>query len=57
MFRNIIGKWGFLSAGIIFLVAAIMPFAEGQAVKVSFFVIGIAFLVIARKKRVDIPPK
>ena len=46
MFKNFIGKWGFLIAGIIFLIAAIMPFAEGQTVKVSFFVIGIAFLAI-----------
>jgi hypothetical protein len=38
-----------------------MPFVEGQTVKVSFFVIGIAFLVIsaaiARKRRADAPPK
>jgi len=57
MFKNFIGKWGFLIAGIIFLMAAIMPFAEGQTVKVSFFVIGIAFLSIARKRRADTPPK
>jgi hypothetical protein len=57
MFKNFIGKWGFLISGIIFLVAAIMPFAEGQTVKVSFFVMGIAFLVIASKRRADAPPK
>jgi hypothetical protein len=56
MFKNFIGKWGFLIAGITFLIAAIMPFAEGQTVKVSFFVIGIAFLAIARKRRADTPP-
>jgi hypothetical protein len=58
---NFIGKWGFLIAGILFLIAAIIPFAEGQVVKVSFFVIGIAFLVvftaITRKRRADTPPK
>lgn len=61
VFENIVGKWGFLIAGILFLIAAIMPFAEGQTVKVSFFVIGIAFLVIgtaiARKRRADTPSK
>jgi|GEM_PF-3367449 len=61
MFKNFVGKWRFLIVGILFLIAAIMPFEEGQPVKVSFFVIGIAFLVIgtviARKRRADTPPK
>ena len=61
MFKNIFRKWGFLVAGILFLIAAIMPFAEGRTFKVSFFVIGIAFLVIGaaieRKRRADTPPK
>lgn len=61
MSKNFVGKWGFLTAGILFLIAAIVPFAEGQTVKVSFFVIGIALLVvgtaIARKRRTDTLPK
>lgn len=61
MFKNVVGKWGFLIVGILFLIAAIIPFVEGQTVKVSFFVIGIAFVVIgasmARKRRGDTPPK
>ena len=61
MFKNFVGKWGFLIAGILFLIAAIVPFAGGQTVKVSFFVIGIALMVvgaaIARKRRADTPPK
>ena len=61
MFKNFLRKWGFLTAGILFLIAALIPLAEGQAVTVSFFVIGIAFLVIgsaiARKKPTDGPPK
>lgn len=60
MFKNVVGKWGVLIVGILFLIAAIVPYAEGQTVKVSFFVIGIAFLVIgaaiARKRRGDTPP-
>ena len=38
MFKNFVGKWRFLIVGILFLIAAFMPFAEGQPVKVSFFV-------------------
>lgn len=55
MLKNIIGKWGFIIAGILFLIAAIMPIAAGKTLKVSFFVIAIALLVIGagvvRKKR------
>lgn len=61
MVKNIIEKWGFLIAGILFLIASIIPFVGGEAVKVPFFVIGIALLVvgaaIARKRRADTPPK
>lgn len=61
MLKNIIGKWGLLIAGILFLIAAIIPFVGGETVKVSFFVIGVALLVagaaIARKRRADTPPK
>ncbi len=61
MLKNIIGKWGLLIAGILFLIAAIIPFVGGETVKVSFFVIGIALLVagvaIARRRRTDISPK
>jgi len=59
--KSIIGKWGFIIAGTLFLIAAIMPFAEGKTVNVAFFVIGIAFLMvgaaIVRKSRADTPPK
>ncbi|HHY55937.1 MAG TPA: LPXTG cell wall anchor domain-containing protein [Chloroflexi bacterium] len=61
MSKNIIGNWGFLIAGILFLIAAIIPFVGGETVRVSFFVIGIALLLagaaIARKRRADAPPK
>lgn len=61
MSKNIIGNWGFLIAGILFLIAAIIPFVGGETVKVSFFVIGIALLLvgaaIARKRCADAPPK
>lgn len=61
MLKNIIGKWGLIIAGILFLIAAIIPFVEGETVKVSFFIIGIALLVIgsaiARKRRGDTPLK
>lgn len=61
MLKNIIEKWGFHIAGILFLIAAIIPLVEGETVKVSFFVIGIALLVIgtaiARKRRADTPLK
>jgi LPXTG-motif cell wall-anchored protein len=61
MFKDFIGKWGFLIAGTLFLIGAIIPFAEGKTVNVAFFVIGIALLVVgsavARKKRANVPPK
>ncbi len=61
MFKNFIGKWGLLIAGIIFLIAAIIPFVQGDTVKVTFFVIGIALLIagiaIVRKKRASTLPK
>lgn len=61
MSKNIIGNWGFLIAGILFLIAAIIPFVGGETVRVSFFVIGIALLLvgaaIARKQRAEAPPK
>jgi uncharacterized membrane protein HdeD (DUF308 family) len=61
MLKTIIEKWGVLIAGILFLIAALIPLVEGETVKVSFFVIGIALLVvgtaIARKRRADTSPK
>lgn len=61
MSKNMIGNWGFLIAGILFLIAAIIPFVGGETIRVSFFVIGIALLLagaaIARKRRTDAPPK
>ncbi len=57
MQKNIIGKWGFIIAGILFLIAAILPLAEGRTFNAATFVLGIALLVIgtavARKKRAD----
>jgi len=54
------GRWGFLIAGILFVIGAIMPFAEGRTVKVPLFVIGMALLVlgaaIARKRGTDTSP-
>jgi LPXTG-motif cell wall-anchored protein len=61
MLKTIIEKWGVLIAGILFLIAALIPLVEGETVKVSFFVIGIALLVvgtaIARKRRTDTSSK
>jgi uncharacterized membrane protein YhaH (DUF805 family) len=61
MVKDIIGKWGFLIVGILFIIASIIPFMGGETVKVPFFVIGIALLVVgaamARKRPADTPPK
>jgi hypothetical protein len=38
---------GVILASIPFLIAAIIPFASGKTLKVSFYVIGIAVLVIS----------
>jgi hypothetical protein len=61
MVKNIIGTWGFIIAGIIFLIAAIIPFLAGRTINPAFFVISVALLVvgaaIARKTRVNAPPK
>ena len=61
MQQNIIGRWGLIIGGILFLIAAIMSLAAGRTFNAAFFVIGVALLVvgapIARKNRVDTPPK
>ena len=60
MLQNILGKSGFIIAGILFLIVAIVPFAAGRILNVAFFVLGIAFLVVraaaARKKGASTPP-
>ncbi len=61
MKQNILGRWGFIIGGILFLIAAVMSFAAGRTFKVTFFVIAIAFLVIgaaiAGCKQADTPSK
>ena len=61
MGQNIVRRWGFIIGGILFLIAALVPLASGRTLNVTFFVIGIAFLIIgagiARKSRDASPPK
>jgi hypothetical protein len=60
MNQSMMGRWGFTIGGVLFLIAAIMPWMGGQKVSVSFFVLGIAFLIIgaaARQKHAAGPPK
>ena len=59
MLKDFLTRWGFVIAGILFLVAGIMPLAGGQPTKASAFIIGITFLVIgaARRRRGATPPK
>jgi uncharacterized membrane protein HdeD (DUF308 family) len=60
MKRNIVRRWAFVIAGILFLIAALVPFAERRTFNAAFFVLGIAFLVvgaaIARRNRGSSPP-
>jgi hypothetical protein len=55
MQKNIVGRWGFIIGGILFLIAALVPLATGSPFEAKFFIIGIALLVIgaaiARKGR------
>lgn len=46
MLKKIVSTWGFNIAGIMFLIAGIIPLMAGQKFKAAFFVIGIAFLVV-----------
>ncbi len=59
MLQNIIGTWGLIIAGIMFLIAAILPLVAGRPFNAALFVIGVALLVIgagvARKKRAGAP--
>jgi cobalamin biosynthesis protein CobD/CbiB len=47
MIQNFVGRWGFIVAGILFLIAAILPFLAGEKFNVTFFVISVALLLIA----------
>ena len=55
MATHFIGRWGFIIAGVIFMLAALISMAGGRSMNVAFFVLGIAFLVIgggiARRNR------
>ena len=55
--RPIIAVWGFLAAGLLFLLAATVPLLSGGRMRPSFFVLAMAFLVlgaaIARKNRLS----
>lgn len=41
-----IARWGFLIAGIAFLLVGVVPVARGQALNPAFFVLGIAFILL-----------
>jgi VIT1/CCC1 family predicted Fe2+/Mn2+ transporter len=48
MSKKSIAQWGFLIAGILFLFAAIIPYLGGESVRVSYFVVGIALLLVGK---------
>ncbi len=60
MLKNILRKWGFIIAGVLFFFAALTPYMEGKEMNVTFFVLGITFFIlgasVARKKREASPP-
>lgn len=39
-------RWGFVIAGVLFLVAATIPALRGEGVDYTFLVLGIVFLVL-----------
>ena len=39
--------WGFLIAGTVFLIIAIVPLTRGDRLHTAYFVVGIVFLVLA----------
>lgn len=40
------GVWGFVIAGGLFLVAALLPAVTGEGLNTTFFVLGIVFLIL-----------
>lgn len=59
MAQRILATWGFIVAGVLFLIAALIPVIRGGNLKPVNFVLAVVFLMLgaaaARKRRGDGP--
>jgi hypothetical protein len=59
MTQSQVATLGFAIAGVLFLVAALIPMLRGSTVQIAFLPIGVVFLVLAvalRRRGPDVPP-